>query len=60
MKKGDLDLGHSGLRPAGVRLHQNADMGSSSTSALNSAPCDAGADATCPQVTPDPTPTGGW
>jgi len=35
------------------------DMGGSSTSALNSAPCDAGADAVCPVVTPDP-PSGGW
>jgi hypothetical protein len=36
------------------------DMGGSSTSALEGTTCDAGADATCPQVTPDPTPTGGW
>lgn len=37
------------------------DMSGSSTSALNSTTCDAGADATCPAVTPNPTPpTGGW
>ncbi len=36
------------------------DMGASSTSALNSAPCDAGPDVACPiaPVTPGPGPSG--
>ena len=37
------------------------DMGASTTSALDSVPCDAGSDALCPVVRPPaPPPSGGW
>jgi hypothetical protein len=59
MKKGTLIWGILGCVLLALGLAQ-CDMGGSSTSALNSAPCDAGADATCPSVTFTPPPSGGW
>jgi hypothetical protein len=59
MKKRTLIWGILGCALLAFGFSQ-CDMGGSSTSALNSATCDAGADATCPSVTPDPPPSGGW
>ena len=49
MTKGTLIWGILGCALLAFGFSQ-CDMGGSSTSALNSATCDAGADATCPSV----------
>jgi hypothetical protein len=36
------------------------DMGASTSSALTGTVCDAGADAVCTPVTPNPPPPSGW
>jgi len=59
MKKGTLIWVVLGCALLAFGLTE-CDMSGSSTSALNSTACDAGADATCPPITPDPPPSGGW
>jgi len=57
MKKGTLIWAILGCALLAFALTE-CDMSGSSTSALDTT-CDAGADATCPVVTPPP-PSGGW
>jgi hypothetical protein len=57
MKKGRLIWGILACALLAFAMTE-CDMGGSSTSALTA--CDAGADATCPAITPDPPPSGGW
>jgi len=59
MKKGTLIWVVLGCALLALGFSQ-CDMGGSSSSALNSTTCDAGADATCPTIRPDPPPSGGW
>jgi hypothetical protein len=58
MKKGTLIWAILGCALLAFAVAE-CDMSGSSSSALDNT-CDASADATCPVVTPPPTPSGGW
>ena len=59
MKKRSLLWGILGCGLLVVAFAQ-CDMGVSTSSALDTVPCDAGSDALCPVAPPTPPPSGGW